>query len=69
MVSMSLSLIAVFVPILFMGGIVGRLFHEFAATLVAAIAISLVISLTVTPTMCAYILRPRERAKHGCVFD
>jgi len=64
-VSMSLSLIAVFVPILFMGGIVGRLFHEFAATLVVAIAISMVISLTVTPTMCAYILTPTHDEKHG----
>jgi len=67
-VSMSLSLIAVFVPILFAGGIVGRLFHEFAATLVAAIAISLVISLTVTPTMCAYILPSSEGRKHGRLF-
>jgi multidrug efflux pump len=64
-VSMSLSLIAVFVPILFMGGIVGRLFREFAATLVAAIAISLVISLTITPTMCAYVLTPTRDEKHG----
>jgi len=67
-VSMSLSLIAVFVPILFMGGIVGRLFHEFAATLVAAIAISLVISLTVTPTMCAYVLGPTKGQKHGQLY-
>ena len=67
-VSMSLSLIAVFVPILFMGGIVGRLFHEFAATLVAAIAISLVISLTVTPTMCAYVLTPTHDEKHGWLY-
>ena len=67
-VSMSLSLIAVFVPILFMGGIVGRLFHEFAATLVAAIAISLVISLTVTPTMCAYVLTSTRDEKHGRVY-
>jgi multidrug efflux pump len=67
-VSMSLSLIAVFVPILFMGGIVGRLFHEFAATLVAAIAISMVISLTVTPTMCAYILPSTNRHAHGPLY-
>jgi len=67
-VSMSLSLIAVFVPILFMGGIVGRLFHEFAATLVAAIAISMVISLTVTPTMCAYILPSMNRDGHGHLY-
>ena len=58
--SMSLSLIAVFVPILLMGGIVGRLFREFAMTLSIAILISLIISLTTTPMMCAYVLR-RER--------
>ena len=62
-VSMSLSLIAVFLPILLMPGIVGLLFHEFAVTLSIAILLSLVISLTVTPTMCAYVLR-RERAGH-----
>ena len=55
-VSMSLSLIAVFLPILLMPGIVGLLFHEFAVTLSIAIVISLVVSLTVTPTMCAYVL-------------
>jgi len=57
-VSMSLSLIAVFIPILLMGGIVGRLFREFAVTLSIAIVISMIISLTTTPMMCAYILRP-----------
>ncbi len=61
--SMSLSLIAVFIPILMMGGIVGRLFREFAITLSAAIMISLVVSLTTTPMMCARLLRPKaERA-------
>jgi multidrug efflux pump len=59
-ISMSLSLIAVFLPILLMPGIVGLLFHEFAVTLTIAILFSLVISLTITPTMCAYVLR-RER--------
>ena len=57
--SMSLSLIAVFMPILLMGGIVGRLFREFAMTLSVAILISLVVSLTTTPMMCARILLPR----------
>ena len=57
-VSMSVSLIAVFIPILLMGGIVGRLFREFAMTLSIAILISMVISLTTTPMMCAYILKP-----------
>jgi len=56
-VSMSLSLIAVFIPILLMGGIVGRLFREFAVTLSVAVLVSLVVSLTVTPMMCATLLR------------
>ncbi|MDE2295749.1 MAG: efflux RND transporter permease subunit [Gammaproteobacteria bacterium] len=56
-ISMSLSLIAVFIPILLMPGIVGKLFHEFAVTLSIAILISLVVSLTVTPAMCAHTLR------------
>jgi multidrug efflux pump len=62
--AMSLSLIAVFLPILLMGGIVGRTFREFALTLSIAILISLVISLTTTPMMCAQVLR-RERPKQG----
>ncbi len=57
--SMSLSLVAVFIPILLMGGIVGRLFHEFAVTLSVAIMVSLVVSLTTTPMMCARLLRHR----------
>jgi multidrug efflux pump len=62
--SISLSLVAVFIPLLFMGGQVGRLFREFAVTLSAAVMISLVISLTTTPMMCAWLLRPdaHERA-------
>jgi len=59
-VSMSLSLIAVFLPILLMPGIVGLLFHEFAVTLSIAILLSLLVSLTVTPTMCAYVLSARH---------
>jgi multidrug efflux pump len=58
--SISLSLVAVFIPLIFMGGIVGRLFREFAVTLSAAVIISLVISLTLTPMMCAYILKPEH---------
>ena len=58
--SMSLSLVAVFIPILLMGGIVGRLFREFAVTLSVSIAVSLAISLTATPMMCAHLLRPGE---------
>ena len=63
--SMSLSLIAVFIPILLMGGIVGRLFREFAITLSAAILVSLVVSLTLTPMMCAGLLRPHTPALPG----
>jgi multidrug efflux pump len=62
-ISMSLSLIAVFLPILLMPGIVGLLFHEFAVTLSIAIMLSLVISLTVTPTMAAFVLRSRAKAR------
>lgn len=60
-VSMSLSLVAVFIPILLMSGIVGRLFHEFAITLSLAILVSLLVSLTVTPMMCARLLKPTEK--------
>jgi multidrug efflux pump len=67
--SMSLSLIAVFTPILLMGGIVGRLFREFAMTLSVAILISLAISLTTTPMMCAFVLRRESRAhRHGRLY-
>ena len=59
-VSMSASLVAVFLPLLFMGGLVGRLFHEFAVTLSAAIIVSGVISLTLTPTLCSRFLRPES---------
>jgi multidrug efflux pump len=64
-VSMSCSLVAVFIPILLMGGIVGRLFREFAVTLSVAIGVSLVVSLTATPMMCATLLRPHGEEKHG----
>ncbi|HUB50588.1 MAG TPA: efflux RND transporter permease subunit [Terracidiphilus sp.] len=66
--SISMSLIAVFIPILMMGGIVGRLFREFAITLSAAIVISMVISLTTTPCMCAHILRTRDEGKRQNIF-
>ena len=62
-VSMSISLVAVFIPLLFMGGQVGRLFREFAVTLSAAVLISLVLSLTTTPMMCAYLLRAKADEK------
>ena len=59
--TMSTSLIAVFIPLLMMGGIVGRLFREFAVTLSTAILVSMVISLTTTPMMCAHLLKPHQR--------
>jgi multidrug efflux pump len=66
--SISLSLVAVFIPILMMGGIVGRLFREFAVTLSVAIAVSLLISLTTTPMMCARLLRPESEIRHGRLY-
>jgi multidrug efflux pump len=66
--SISISLIAVFIPILLMGGIVGRLFREFAIVLSTAILVSLVISLTTTAMMCSRLLRPQHGAKHGKVY-
>ncbi len=67
-VSISLSLVAVFIPILLMGGIVGRLFREFAVTLSVAIAISMVVSLTTTPMMCARLLRRGQEEGQGALF-
>jgi len=64
-VSMTLSLIAAFIPILFMGGIVGRLFREFAVTLSAAILVSLVVSLATTPMLCSRLLRPAQTLREG----
>ena len=66
--SISVSLVAVFIPILLMGGVVGRLFREFAMTLSAAIAISLVVSLTTTPMMCARLLRTEHAARRGRLY-
>jgi len=66
--SMSTSLIAVFLPILLMGGIVGRLFREFAVVLSVAVAVSLVVSLTTTPMMCALFLKPRQESAHGRLY-
>ena len=66
--SISMSLIAVFIPILMMGGIVGRLFREFAVTLSTAILVSMVVSLTTTPTMCAYLLKEESTVKHGRMY-
>ena len=67
--SISISLIAVFIPILMMGGIIGRLFREFAVTLSTAVLISMVISLTTTPTMCAHLLKAhKEGEKHNWLY-
>ncbi len=67
--SMSTSLVAVFIPLLMMGGIVGRLFREFAVTLSIAIGVSLLVSLTTTPTMCAKFLRPSQpNERHNVVY-
>jgi len=68
-VSISISLIAVFIPILLMGGLVGRLFREFAVTLSIAILVSLFVSLTTTPMMCARLLRPHAEERHGRLFQ
>jgi multidrug efflux pump len=66
--SISMSLIAVFIPILLMAGIVGRLFREFAITLSTAILVSMLISLTTTPMMCAYLFRDERTIKHGSAY-
>jgi len=66
--SMSVSLVAVFIPLLMMGGIVGRLFREFAVTLSVAITVSLLVSLTTTPTMCAKFLRPPKKDEKHNIF-
>jgi len=66
--SMTLSLAAVFIPVLFMGGILGRLLHEFAVTIIVAVLISGFVSLTLTPMMCSRILKPSAHVKHGRLF-
>src|SRR6266568_1707746 len=67
--SMTLSLTAVFIPVLFMGGVLGRLLHEFAVTIMSAILVSGVVSLTLTPMMCSRFLRPAHEEKHGRLFN
>jgi multidrug efflux pump len=66
--TISISLIAVFIPLLMMGGIVGRLFREFAVTLSTSVFVSMIISLTTTPMMCAYLLKDERHAKHGRLY-
>ena len=66
---MTISLAAVFIPVLFMGGILGRLLHEFAVTIMAAVLISGFVSLTLTPMMCSRILKPHDpNLRHGRVY-
>ncbi|AFL88336.1 cation/multidrug efflux pump [Terriglobus roseus DSM 18391] len=67
-ISITASLLAVFIPILMMGGIIGRLFREFAVTLSIAIFISMVLSLTTTPMLCSLLLKPREKSEHGRLY-
>jgi multidrug efflux pump len=66
--TISISLIAVFIPLLLMGGIVGRLFREFAVTLSTSVLVSMIISLTTTPMMCAYFLRSERAEEHGRMY-
>jgi multidrug efflux pump len=66
--TISLSLIAVFIPLLMMGGIVGRLFREFAVTLSTSIVVSMIVSLTTTPMMCAYLLKSERGERHGRLY-
>ena len=67
-VSLTVSLIAVFIPLLFMSGVVGKLFHEFAVTLAVAVLVSAVVSLTLTPMLCGRLLRPAKDAQPGRIF-
>ncbi|MCF8145303.1 MAG: efflux RND transporter permease subunit [Deltaproteobacteria bacterium] len=68
-VSMTLSLVVVFVPVLFMGGVMGRLLHEFAVTIACAVLISGFVSLTLTPMLCSRFLRPPGAQRHGRVYN
>src|SRR5262249_33243422 len=67
--SMTISLAAVFIPVLFMGGIVGRLFHEFAVTIGVAILVSGFVSLSLTPMLCSRFLKPPGEEKHGRLYQ
>src|SRR5258705_8874534 len=68
-ISMTLSLVAVFIPVLFMGGILGRLLHEFAVTIGVAILVSGFVSLSLTPLLCSRILRPAREVRHGRLYQ
>lgn len=68
-ISMTLSLVAVFIPVLFMGGILGRLLHEFAVTIAFAVLVSGLVSLTLTPMLCSRFLKPHGEVKHGRLYN
>jgi HAE1 family hydrophobic/amphiphilic exporter-1 len=68
-ISMTISLAAVFLPVFFMGGVVGRLFHEFAVTIMVSILISGFVSISLTPMLCGLVLRPHREQRHGRVFN
>ena len=68
-ISMTVSLAAVFIPVLFMGGVVGRLLHEFAVTIGAAILVSGLVSISLTPMLCSRFLRPPHSDKHGALYQ
>jgi HAE1 family hydrophobic/amphiphilic exporter-1 len=68
-ISMTLSLSAVFIPVLFMGGLLGRLLHEFAVTIVVAVLVSGFVSLTLTPMMCSRFIRPQHGKQHGRLYN
>ena len=67
--SMTVSLAAVFIPLVFMGGIIGRLLHEFAVTIVLAILFSGIVSITLTPMLCARMLKPESHRKHNRFYE
>src|SRR6202007_2270839 len=67
--SMTLSLSAVFIPVMFMGGVLGRLLHEFAVTIMSAIMVSGFVSLTLTPMLCSRFLKPHRVERHGRLFN
>src|SRR5579872_6143432 len=67
--SMTLSLAAVFIPLVFMGGVIGKLFNEFALTITISILVSGFVSLTLTPMLCSRFLKPHHETKHGRFYD
>ncbi|MBO0801173.1 MAG: efflux RND transporter permease subunit, partial [Blastocatellia bacterium] len=67
--SMTLSLAAVFLPVLFMGGVLGRLLNEFAVTIISAILVSGFVSLTLTPMLCSRFIKSHRNERHGSMFN